>query len=72
MCGIAAIFSYNLEAPPPDRKHLGAIHDAMAARGPDGEAIWMSDRNRIAMAHRRLSIIDLSDGGAQRIENRAG
>ena len=41
------------------------MHDAMAARGPDGEGIWISDERRIAMAHRRLSIIDLSDGGAQ-------
>jgi asparagine synthase (glutamine-hydrolysing) len=41
------------------------MHDAMALRGPDGEGLWLSDECRIAMAHRRLSIIDLSDAGAQ-------
>ena len=56
MCGIAAIFSYDMGAPPPAREQLQAMHDAMAARGPDGEGIWVSDEHRIAMAHRRLSI----------------
>ncbi|MBT5050956.1 MAG: asparagine synthase (glutamine-hydrolyzing) [Rhodospirillaceae bacterium] len=65
MCGIAAIFAYNIEAPPPDRAQLHAMHDSMAARGPDGEGLWVSDEARIAMAHRRLSIIDLTDSGAQ-------
>lgn len=65
MCGIAAIFAYNREAPPPQRDQLRAMHDAMVARGPDGEGFWQSDGSRVAMAHRRLSIIDLSDSGAQ-------
>ncbi len=72
MCGIAAIFSYNFEAPPPARDQLIAMHDAMAARGPDGEGIWTSQEHRIAMAHRRLSIIDLTDAGAQPMASRDG
>ncbi len=35
----------------------------MAARGPDGAGEWSADR--IAMAHRRLKVIDLSSAGAQ-------
>jgi asparagine synthase (glutamine-hydrolysing) len=72
VCGIAAIFSYGIEAPPPARDQLAAMHDSMAARGPDGDGIWISEEHRIALAHRRLSIIDLTDAGAQPMAGRDG
>ena len=65
MCGIAAYFAYNLDAPPVDGNALLRVRDAMAPRGPDGEGLWVSPDRRIGMAHRRLSIIDLSDAAAQ-------
>ncbi|MPY70083.1 MAG: asparagine synthase (glutamine-hydrolyzing) [Alphaproteobacteria bacterium] len=65
MCGFAAIFAYGAGAPPVDEARLRRIHDAMAARGPDGEGVWLAGDGRLGMAHRRLSIIDLTDGGAQ-------
>ena len=58
VCGIAAKFSYNFEAPL-GRNQLVAMYDSMAVRGPDGEGIWILEEHRIAMAYRRLSIIDL-------------
>ena len=48
------------------------MHDAMAQRGPDGEGIWMSGNHPVAMAHRRLSIIDLTESGAQPMVSRDG
>lgn len=39
------------------------INDRMAARGPDGSGVWA--RGPVALAHRRLSIIDLSVAGSQ-------
>lgn len=36
---------------------------ALAHRGPDGSGSWTS--GRVWLGHRRLAIIDLSDGGAQ-------
>ena len=65
MCGIAAIFAYHQDAPPVDRASLTAMHESLAPRGPDGEGLWFAAENRVAFAHRRLSIIDLSDSGAQ-------
>ncbi len=39
--------------------------DALAHRGPDGEACWINKNHRVGFAHRRLSIIDLTDAAAQ-------
>ena len=65
MCGIAAIFSYAANAPAVDHEELYHIREAMEARGPDGAGLWVSANKRVGLAHRRLSIIDLSDGGSQ-------
>ena len=65
MCGIAGIFAYGGNAPPVDRDCLGRMGGAMVPRGPDGDGAWFSGNDRIGFGHRRLSIIDLSDGGAQ-------
>jgi len=65
MCAIAGIFAYSATASNIHRDELRAIRDQMQARGPDGFGEWFSDNERIALGHRRLSIIDLSDRAAQ-------
>ena len=37
----------------------------MAARGPDGKGLWVSPDELVGFGHRRLSIIDLTEAGAQ-------
>ncbi len=39
--------------------------DSLAHRGPDGEGHWINEPGTVAIGHRRLSIIDLSNAGAQ-------
>ena len=63
MCGLAATYAYR--GRPVDRDELRRTRDHMMRRGPDGEGLWISDDGRIGLAHRRLSIIDLSDAAAQ-------
>ena len=65
MCGIAGIFTYGANAAPVDEYELLAIREAMVARGPDDAGNWLSEDRRTGLAHRRLSIIDLSPAGAQ-------
>ena len=65
MCGIVAIFAYGDGAPTVDSEELLKIRDAMLARGPDGEGLWLSSDRRIGLAHRRLAIIDLSNAASQ-------
>src|ERR1700682_1493129 len=64
MCGIAGI----LLTPAANPRRLAAI-DAMAAtlnhRGPDSGGIWLDRDGGIALGHRRLAIVDLSDAGHQ-------
>ncbi|MGE3914225.1 MAG: asparagine synthase (glutamine-hydrolyzing) [Hyphomicrobiaceae bacterium] len=72
MCGINGIFAYHYAANPIDRGELARTRDHMAARGPDGKGEWISGDERVAFGHRRLSIIDLSDAGAQPMSNADG
>lgn len=65
MCGIAGIFAHHNASPPVSVDELLKIREAMRSRGPDGAGLWISQDKRVALAHRRLSIIDLSDAGAQ-------
>ena len=65
MCGIAGIHAYLDVAPPVDRGELLRMTERMAARGPDGSGMWFTDNRRVGFGHRRLAIIDLSEGGAQ-------
>jgi len=65
VCGIAGIVSYGPTGTPVSREELQSVGDAMLPRGPDGSGIWFSECGRVGLAHRRLSIIDLSEAGAQ-------
>ena len=71
MCGIAAIFAYSDRAPSVERAELLAIRDRMITRGPDGSGEWIDAEHRLGLAHRRLSIIDLSENGLQPMWNAA-
>lgn len=72
MCGINGIFAFHYAANPIDRAELIRTRDHMAARGPDGAGAWHSEDGRVAFGHRRLSIIDLSDTGAQPMSSSDG
>jgi len=65
MCGINGILRIDPEGPPIDREEVLRTREAMAARGPDGAGLWVSPTGEIALASRRLAILDLSAAGAQ-------
>jgi asparagine synthase (glutamine-hydrolysing) len=58
MCGIAGFIGSG------DRNDLHRMTRALARRGPDGEGFYEDERHRIALGHRRLSVVDL-EGGRQ-------
>lgn len=65
MCGIAGIFAFSDNAPMPREVELLAARDRMSSRGPDGAGLWWDESRRVGLAHRRLSIIDLTDAASQ-------
>lgn len=65
MCGLAGIFAFADAAAPVDRQALLTMRDHMSARGPDAAGDWIDEAGRIGLAHRRLSIIDLSERAHQ-------
>lgn len=65
MCGIGGAFAYQGNATVVERGELTAMQESMRHRGPDGDGLWLSHDFRAGLCHRRLAIIDLSDGGAQ-------
>jgi asparagine synthase (glutamine-hydrolysing) len=62
MCGIAGVFHPDVPKPV-DPARVRAMADALAHRGPDGDGVWTAPG--VGLGHRRLAIIDLSEGGAQ-------
>jgi len=73
MCGIAGIVNTGAKF---SREQLGEIvlrmRDTMVHRGPDDAGVWIDSDGRCALAHRRLSILDLSSEGRQPMGNENG
>jgi asparagine synthase (glutamine-hydrolysing) len=66
MCGLAGILLASPRACADDLTALaGAMGDALRHRGPDDHGTWVDAEAGIALAHRRLSIFDLSSQGHQ-------
>lgn len=71
MCGITGFWD-------PHKKFSISeqIAEAMASniqsRGPDSHGVWIEQEHGVALAHRRLSIVDLSPAGYQPMESPSG
>ena len=63
MCGIAGI--WHRDGRPVPRSALLAMTTAIAHRGPDGSGFHLA--GSLGLGHRRLKVIDLSDGASQPI-----
>jgi len=60
MCGIVAIIGNEL-----NKDRIAEVIGSLSHRGPDAEGVWLSRTSKCVLAHRRLSIIDLSEDGNQ-------
>src|SRR5690348_15190885 len=63
MCGIAGLLDNTGRTP------LAAVArsmtEALLHRGPDAGGIWVDAKAGLALGHRRLAVVDLSELGAQ-------
>jgi asparagine synthase (glutamine-hydrolysing) len=61
MCGLSGEIRFDDARP--DIAAVERMTDRLAPRGPDGRGLWA--QGRVALGHRRLKIIDLSESGSQ-------
>jgi asparagine synthase (glutamine-hydrolysing) len=70
MCGITGFFT---PEPPPDANDLlRRMNDTIAHRGPDAQGQWFDPAQGVALAHRRLAIVDLTEEGRQPMRSASG
>lgn len=63
MCGITGI--WHLDSQPVYEEKINRFTNSIAHRGPDGSGSYIDEQCQLALGHRRLSILDLSEQGAQ-------
>ncbi len=72
MCGFAGLWR---PAPAPAdalQAQAVAMADALVHRGPDDSGVWVDPACGLALAHRRLAILDLSAAGHQPMASASG
>ena len=72
MCGIAGFVDFKGELQADPARVLDEMRDALFHRGPDAGGSAVEAEGRVGLGHRRLSIIDLSETGAQPMESSTG
>jgi asparagine synthase (glutamine-hydrolysing) len=71
LCGLAGFFE--LKGLPENAAYIAKqMADALTHRGPDSSGIWLDYTGGIALAHRRLSVLDLSPEGSQPMVSACG
>ena len=73
MCGISGFIDLKGNiAKEQLEKIIISMNDKVVHRGPDSSGTWVDTDNSLALGHRRLSIIDLSDTGHQPMVSPSG
>lgn len=73
MCGLTGYFAPACELGGEALQALlRPMADAIVSRGPDSAGYWVDERRGIALAHRRLAIVDLSAAGHQPMQSPGG
>jgi asparagine synthase (glutamine-hydrolysing) len=62
MCGISGIWKIFATV---EQSDIATFNNSMQHRGPDGEAYFIDAENSLALGHRRLALLDLSDKAKQ-------
>ena len=72
MCGFAGFLELERHTRTQDIQGIALrMAERLLARGPDADGAWADEQEGIAFGHRRLSIIDTSNAGAQPMESLA-
>jgi len=69
LCGITGFIDLKNKI---EKAHLQKMVTTLSHRGPDDEGIWFDPKSGIALGHRRLSILDISQEGHQPMVSASG
>lgn len=73
MCGIAGFIGLKAQYTSDDlTQTIEQMTNTLKHRGPDDHGVWVDKKNGIALGHRRLSILDLSQKGHQPMASASG
>lgn len=72
MCGLTGFFQPRGLGSETQVATVQGMADTLVHRGPDDEGVWVDKEAGIALAHRRLSILDLSPAGHQPMASASG
>ncbi len=72
MCGITGFWQPCGFVAPGARSTVTQMAEKIAYRGPDDYGVWLDEDASVALAHRRLSIVDLSPAGHQPMLSASG
>lgn len=72
MCGIAGLVRLDRGPVRDLERRLKVMSRLIAHRGPNGQGVWCAQGSNVGFAHRRLSILDLSEDGAQPMTGPSG
>ncbi len=72
MCGIAGLLRPGGGDDGMLAGYAQRMVEALAHRGPDARGCWTNARAGVAFGHRRLSVVDLSEAGAQPMRSECG
>lgn len=71
MCGIAGFCNFHGSVKMQE-ENLEKMKQRMLHRGPDAGGSYVSGDGKVALGHRRLSIVDLSEAGLQPMKSHSG
>ena len=68
MCGICGLVNFGRAT----QENIERMKGRMLHRGPDADGTWLSEDGAVGLGHRRLSILELSEKGAQPMVSHSG
>jgi asparagine synthase (glutamine-hydrolysing) len=72
MCGLTGFLGGDKTNFKKNSQQLKCMTDEIMHRGPDDEGFWIDEDYKVAIGHRRLSILDLSSAGHQPMHSTSG